>query len=369
MRDQSKIRATLLGGAIGDAFGYPVEFLAFDQIQKKYGKQGILGYDLTNGFSEISDDTQLSLFTANGLLLGKTRGCMRGVMGPYAGYLAIAYLDWIKTQRMVRTDATQKTYCWLFQIPELHHRRAPATTCIQVLSDRAIGTIEQPGNAAKGSAGVARVAPIGAFFDPRHTPQTEIDRLGAEAAAITHGNVAGWMPAAALVHMINCIIYCGATHDDWKDLLDDTIHAMLHGFSSYPAESVVTPLKKALSLARSSLPDRDALKILGEGWCGTEALAMAVFCAIRYGPDFEGSIIAAVNHDGDSDTVASICGNLQGAMLGMQGLPQYDLEPLELYQTIEEIAVDLWCDCRMQKGSNFYDEDWVEKYLEGRHAV
>ena len=88
MRDQSRIRATMLGGAIGDAFGYPVEFLTFEQIQKKYGKDGILGYDLTNGYAEISDDTQLSLYTANGLLLGKTRGCMRGVMGPYASKTA-----------------------------------------------------------------------------------------------------------------------------------------------------------------------------------------------------------------------------------------------------------------------------------------
>lgn len=241
MRDQSRIRATMLGGAIGDAFGYPVEFLTFEQIQKKYGKDGILGYDLTNGYAEISDDTQLSLYTANGLLLGKTRGCMRGVMGPYAGYLTIAYLDWIKTQRMVQQNSAQKAYCWLNQVPELHHRRAPAVTCIQVLSDKAIGTIEHPTNSSKGSAGVMRVAPIGAFFDPRQMPQTEIDRLGAEAAAITHGNVAGWMPAAALVHMINCIIYCGATHDDWPDLIDDTVRAMLHGFSSYPADGIVTP--------------------------------------------------------------------------------------------------------------------------------
>ena len=51
---------------------------------------------------------------------------------------------------------------------------------------------------------------------------------------------------------------------------------------------------------------------------------------MRYGTDFESSVIAAVNHDGDSDTVASICGNLQGAMLGMEGLPEYDLDPLEL---------------------------------------
>lgn len=79
---------------------------------------------------------------------------------------------------MVQQNSAQKAYCWLNQVPELHHRRAPAVTCIQVLSDKAIGTIEHPTNSSKGSAGVMRVAPIGAFFDPRQMPQTEIDRLG-----------------------------------------------------------------------------------------------------------------------------------------------------------------------------------------------
>lgn len=369
MRDQNKIRGCLLGGAIGDAFGYPVEFLTYEQIQKKYGQNGILGYDLTNGYAEISDDTQMSLFTANGLLLGKTRGCMRGVMGPYAGYLAIAYLDWVKTQRLMRPDAEHKAYCWLYQVPELHHRRAPGATCIQVLTERKIGTIEQPCNNSKGCGGVMRVAPIGAFFDPRKMPQTEIDRLGAEAAAITHGHPMGWMPASALVHMINCIVYCGARHSDWRDLMDDTVNAIIQGFSSYDTESLIAILKKAMQLASSKYSDREALETLGGGWTGEEALAMAVFCAVRYGKDFEGSMIAAVNHSGDSDSVASICGNLQGAMLGLSELPEYDLEPLELREVIDEIATDLWCDCRMSKDSNFYDEDWSRKYLEGRYQA
>ena len=367
MRDQNRIRGCLLGGAVGDAFGYPVEYLTFEQIQKKYGKAGILGYDLTNGFAEISDDTQMSLFTANGLLLGKTRGCMRGVMGPYAGYLAIAYLDWVKTQRLTRPDPEHRSYCWLYHVPELRHRRAPAATCVQVLTDRNIGTIEQPCNHAKGSGGVMRVAPIGAYLDPRQTAQTEIDRLGAEAAAITHGHPMGWMSAAALVHLINCIIYCGAQPEDWPDLLSDTVSAMVQLFPGYPTDPLLPLLKKAQQLASSEYSDREVLESLGGGWNGDEALAMAVFCAVRYGTDFEGSIIAAVNHSGDSDTVGSICGNLQGAILGLDAIPEYDLEPLELRSVIDEIATDLWADCRMSQDSNFYDEDWDRKYLEGRY--
>ena len=87
MRSLSKIRGSLLGGAAGDALGFNVEFLSYDQIVERYGADGILGYDLTNHIALISDDTQMTLFTANALLLGKTRRCMRGVEKPYEGYL------------------------------------------------------------------------------------------------------------------------------------------------------------------------------------------------------------------------------------------------------------------------------------------
>lgn len=71
---QDKIRGSLLGGAIGDALGYPVEFMSYSQIKSKYGEEGITRFELDkNGVAEISDDTQMTLFTANGLLFGFTR--------------------------------------------------------------------------------------------------------------------------------------------------------------------------------------------------------------------------------------------------------------------------------------------------------
>ncbi|MBO5567536.1 MAG: ADP-ribosylglycohydrolase family protein, partial [Clostridia bacterium] len=77
------IRGCIFGGAVGDALGYPVEFLQEEQIFKKYGKNGITTYakDSISGKALISDDTQMTLFTANGLLVGDTRRAMRGIRG------------------------------------------------------------------------------------------------------------------------------------------------------------------------------------------------------------------------------------------------------------------------------------------------
>lgn len=66
---QDRIRGSLIGGALGDALGYPVEFMSRKQISAKYGSKGITAFDLaSNGKAVISDDTQMTLFTANGLL-------------------------------------------------------------------------------------------------------------------------------------------------------------------------------------------------------------------------------------------------------------------------------------------------------------
>ena len=99
MRDQDKFRGCLIGGAAGDALGYAVEFMGEERIFARYGEKGITAYELRDGVAQISDDTQMTLFTAAGLLAGTTRGRMRGIMGPYREYIRLSYLDWLKTQR------------------------------------------------------------------------------------------------------------------------------------------------------------------------------------------------------------------------------------------------------------------------------
>lgn len=130
-KNLDKIRGALIGGAIGDALGYPVEFLTLDMIVGKYGEQGITAYELdrTSGKALISDDTQMTLFTANGILFGETRGRIRGIGASPHDYVAMAYQDWLTTQYAdYRTGAQTERYdcgrgmtvaavchgCWMF---------------------------------------------------------------------------------------------------------------------------------------------------------------------------------------------------------------------------------------------------------------
>ncbi len=74
---------------------------------------------------------------------------------------------------------------------------------------------------------------------------------------------------------------------------------------------------------------------------GHEALAIALYCALRAG-SFEEGVLLAVNHGGDSDSTGSIAGNILGLIHGTGGVPAHWIEELELREVVETIALDLW---------------------------
>ena len=78
---KDKVCGCLIAGAAGDALGYEVEFMSRGAIMSRFGEHGITKFALRNGKALISDDTQMTLFTANGMLMGLTRGYMRGIGG------------------------------------------------------------------------------------------------------------------------------------------------------------------------------------------------------------------------------------------------------------------------------------------------
>ena len=208
------IRGCLFGGAVGDALGYPVEFLSERQIFDKYGPVGITYYekDLETGKALISDDTQMTLFTANGLLVRDTQVALCHVLAWPRQYVAMAYQDWLKTQESSMEEVNRHErlteeggYSWLLDVPELYARRAPGNTCLSALE---YGTdfddfIEAKRNDSKGCGGIMRVAPY-ALNDIQQDIGM-LDEEGAQLAAITHSHPLGYMPAAVLVHIINRI--------------------------------------------------------------------------------------------------------------------------------------------------------------------
>lgn len=373
MSIQDKIRGSLIGGAAGDALGYPVEFSSYEGIVRKYGKQGITSYEKNpeTGLAELSDDTQMTLFTATGLMLGKTRGCLRGIMGPLESYCACAYTTWYKMQTGKPLDGYE--YSWLRDVPEMGMNRAPGNTCMSVLGSWKDG----PGqgianNHSKGCGGIMRVAPVALYLNRAPIGKGDIkriDSLGAAVAALTHGHPLGYMPAAALVHIINRIVYSDM---NVKEAVTDAISGMEELYRGKPYIDDMTDLmKRALELAGNSNGDYENIRLLGEGWVAEETLAIAIYCAVRYQDDFSKALVAAVNHGGDSDSTGAVTGNIAGAYLGYELMDEKWKKDLECSDVILEIADDLYNDCPMSDeydyGTERWSEAWSRKYIEN-HA-
>lgn len=362
MRSIDKFRGCLIGGAAGDALGYAVEFLRESQIFSRYGGNGITEYALKNGVAEISDDTQMTLFTANGLLLGTTRGMTRGVGGCSPYYVGLCYKDWYRTQ-MEEYPVGDRDYCsWLLNIPELFSRRAPGMTCLSAIEEGANGTLENPINQSKGCGGVMRVAPIGLYFCGKKADNDFVDMFGAEVAAITHGHELGYIPAAALVHIIKAV--SENENISLKEAVIESVSAMQRLFSNaHHIEDFTELMKKAITLAFSDADDLSAIHQLGEGWVAEETLAIAVFCTLRYENDFDKALTVSVNHNGDSDSTGAVAGNILGACIGYNAIPQKYKQDLELHDLIFEVADDLYNDCKIGEYIPYEDEVWESKYI------
>lgn len=348
MHKTAAIRGSLFGGAAGDALGYPIEFETLQYIQKTYGPQGLtkLLPNERTGKALVSDDTQMTLFTANGLLCALAQGT------DPAQAIYRAYLDWYATQ----TDQMKAPpVSWLLEVEGLHALRAPGTSCMHALGSGAWGTPTNPINDSKGCGGVMRVAPIGLCPALVEKDLDQAIRLGAEAAALTHGHPLGWLSAAALVHIVARAAFGGCPYGDGLyGIVQECRETLFRLYPDFPeTEELDELLDETVEMARGDIPDEDCLLRLGEGWVAEEALAVALFCALRHPDNLPEALCAAVNHDGDSDSTGAICGNILGAWLGDKAIPAVWMETLELTEVIEAIACDLEKGCAAGEGRDY----------------
>ena len=350
-----KIMGSLVGGATGDALGYAVEFQSESTIFHRYGAQGITEYspDPVSGKAIISDDTQMTLFTACGLLTYDTRGRLRGISAEPSVYVAAAYHDWLLSQEIsFESRSKHEHFTWLWNVPELFVPRAPGNTCLSALSAKTdVFDDSKAHNNSKGCGGVMRVAPVGLFFDGADIRL--IDKEAADIAAITHGHSLGYMPAAVMSHIIHRCVFPERqlTLCEIVEEARDTV-AELYRDDTHIGE-LTALIDRAIELSANGETDLENIHRLGEGWVGEEALAIAIYCVLRYHDDFDKCIITAVNHKGDSDSTGAIAGNILGAWLGMDAIGEKWTRNLELLDVIKKVAVDLCHGCQMSEFSPY----------------
>ena len=380
--DRDRVLGCIVGGAVGDALGYPVEFNSWRDISSRYGDRGITRYETdAHGLALISDDTQMSLFTASGLLLGMTRGSMRGIMGRPDSYCRYTYLDWLHTQEWRSRKQGERIDSWLMNVPALYHRRAPGNTCLSALHSFEKGPYKPAENNSCGCGGVMRTAPVAIICQLHSYAQEKFyycDDIAAGAARITHKHPLGFMPSAVLNDILMQIL---AGKVNGASGLSEAVKTACDRLSSVTSEEdgdktygELWPkhvarqreiVQQALDLAATDIPDHKAIETLGGGWTGHEALAIAIYSAVKHNESFEDAIISSVNHSGDSDSTGAICGNIMGCLLGRSAIPTYYTDQLELLNVIEEVAEDLYTGCIISEYDPIDTPEkrrWLEKY-------
>ena len=349
-------RGCLLGLAVGDAMGYPVDKKNWTEICEAYGPNGLLGYDLANGNADVTSYTQLAAFVCNGLLLGATRGNS----DYYSRYMAMSLREWAKSQQF-RTNA-EKTFCWVAQVPALRRRLCMDTRMLDALTRQTLGTPEAPVLVSTTPGALTTAVAVGLCFDPNRMKPEQVGRLGAEAVAFTHGDPDAFLSGAFLAYSI-----AGIMQEPEKPLLDHFTHALDAVRSQfgdkYPQlEALEAKIKKAFSLTRDpELTPLAAMTLLG---CSSvsECLAGAVYASLIHPGNFDEAMISAVNHSGRSAAVGAVTGAILGARLGAEALPEFYLESLEPLAALEELARDL---AEGRQISRIFDDDWDQKYVQG----
>lgn len=205
------------------------------------------------------------------------------------------------------------------------------------------GSMEKPINNSKGCGGVMRMAPVGLFL-----PKRDAFKLACECAALTHGHPSGYLSAGAFAYIIACII-------EGSELETAVNHALEELEKHENHEECEAAIQKAIESANESIGPAEAIKTLGEGWVGEEALAISIYCALKHKDDFKAAVCLAVNHDGDSDSTGAITGNILGAYWGVAKIPKEWIEKVELANVLVQVADDLL--------NGYQDTDkWRERY-------
>lgn len=325
----SRRLACLLGGALGDAFGYPVAFDRLEAIQERHGQPGLLEPEYRHGHLVVSDETQLTLFTLEGL----TRAMQTPKQSEHdlLAQIRLSYLDWLECQGLGSGAGNHPSR--LFKHAVLHAQRAPSKTCIQALREGGSGSPERPINDARDSGGVMRTAPVALM------PEMSMERafrVGARAAALTHGHPGCYLPAGIQTAALHGLL-------DNKPLQTAMLQAADQARAMPGHEETLDRLREAVDAA--ILPFTGRLPSgMGSGRNSAEALAIAYYADSR-SQDFRMVMQLAANHDGDSDAAASVAGQLFGAQHGIEALPHAWIRRLDVLEAICDLvdwALPLW---------------------------
>ena len=316
-----RMQASLTGGAIGDSLGAEIEFLTLREIRRRF-PEGISELPPHKGLrGAITDDTQMTLFTAEGMLRAHIRGALKGICHP-PSVVHHALLRWLRTQkRCPRVDIDN---VGLITDPRLQECRAPGNTCMSALAmSESYGAPAR--NNSKGCGTIMRVAPVALM-----AKRDRVRSLAIETSALTHGHPTGQLAAAAWAEML-ADAASGIDVEESANAMADA-YARIEG-----GNETATAIRAALNMPRDGKPE--TVESLGGGWTAEEALSIALYACLC-ARSFDHGLQVAVLHSGDSDSTGAIAGNMLGLIEPAAALQHKFAGTIECVDIITRIVLD-----------------------------
>lgn len=296
--DVGKAQAIIYGLAIGDALGRLTEFLTLPQIKATFGKVGIR--DLPEP-ALFTDDTQMSIAIAEALIKADEKD-LEAIMA-----------------------AVREEFIKWSDSPE--NNRAPGGTCLQGIANLKRGvpwTLSGVEN-SKGCGSAMRAAPIGYFY--QNDPE-KLKEIAHVTGICTHGHPTGDAACIGAAYLVKLALD-GTPPSEMVDRLLSFTCGLSGEFNQ-----AILKVEKCLNWPN----EEEALRYLGEGWVGEEAVALALYCFLRYADNYKKTVIRAANTNGDSDSIACIAGSISGAYLGINAIPKSWIQRIEKSAYLNDLA-------------------------------
>ena len=348
-------RGCLLGMAVGDAMGLPVDDMRWAEIEANYGPRGLLGYDPGSDYAEITSYTQVCAYICNALLLSVSRG--KG--DQKLEYVKLGLREWTRSQQFARDP--ERSFCWVAKLPGLRRRHCRDARMLDTLRLWFNGIPQPGGNQYNTPGSLTSAIAVGMFFHEQRMQPMQVGELAAQIVSLTHGDPHAFLSAAVLAYAIT-----GILHEPELPLADQfrsAISVMFHQFKeTYPqAKTVAATLSAAVERAQGAEPMDEVMEALN-CYSAMDCLAGAIYAALANEEDFDTAMLTAVNHSGYSSAVASITGAILGAKMGDSSLPDFYLESLEVVKPLRQLADDMRS---FTPTKGLFDDDWDQKYVQG----
>lgn len=294
----NRTRGVMYGLAIGDALGAPTEFMPLPAIKAQYGEEGI--QDLPDP-ALYTDDTQMSIAIAEALIQAGNQD-IESIM-----------------------EAVKEEFIKWRHSPD--NNRAPGNTCLRGIEnlERGVHWTKSGIARSKGCGSAMRAAPIGHFY--QHEPD-KLREVAHATGICTHGHLTADAACIGSAYLVKLALDGTPPREMIKELLKFT-----QGISD-EWDSAIRKLEGCLDWG----DEEEALQYLGEGWVGEEAVALALYCFLRYPDSYGRTIIRGANTNGDSDSIACIAGAISGAYVGINAIPEPWVKRIEKSAYLDDLA-------------------------------